>query len=47
MAGEQIEDLRVRHNVTFCVYCLMVLRVAVTRGEFIIVELGVGLWLVV
>ena len=39
----QRKEWRGRYNVTFCSYCLMALRVAMTHGEFISVGLGVGL----
>jgi len=42
MAGEQREEWRGRYNVTFCSYCLMALRVAMTHGEFISIGLGMG-----
>ena len=38
----QREECRRRYNVTFCSYYLMALRIAMTRGAFISVGLGVG-----
>jgi hypothetical protein len=42
MVEEQREEWRGEYNVTFCSYCLMALRVAMTYGDFMSVGLGVG-----